>query len=91
MSYQCQRKLYAIFSGIFGCTGAGLDLIAVPDFPRWAYPITHKHWSWFNIGEQHVIGKILNNTHYWRSVLLPEDDAEAARLTRRIYDVDLDH
>jgi hypothetical protein len=33
MSDQCQCKLHAIFSGIFGCTGAGLDLLAVPDFP----------------------------------------------------------
>jgi hypothetical protein len=91
MSDQCQHKRHAIFSGIFCCTGAGLDLLAVPDFPQWAYPITHEHWSRFNIGEQHVIGKILNKTHYWRSVLLPGYAAEAAGLTRRIYDADLDN
>jgi hypothetical protein len=28
---------------------------------------------------------------YWRSVLLPGDAAEAAGLTRHIYDADLDH
>jgi hypothetical protein len=91
MSHPCQRQLHDIFIGIFGCTGAGLDFLVVPDFPRWAYPITHEHWSQFNIGEQHVIGKILNKTHYWRNVLLPGDAAEAAGLTRRIYDADLDN
>jgi hypothetical protein len=84
MSDQCQRKLHAIFSGIFGCTGAGLDLLAVPDFPRWMYPITHEHWSGVNIKEQHVLGKILNIKHYWRYVILPGDAAKAAGLTRRI-------
>jgi hypothetical protein len=38
-----------------------------------------------------VLGKILNNTQYWRSVLLPGDAAEAAGLTRCIYDTDLDN
>jgi hypothetical protein len=38
-----------------------------------------------------VIGKIFNNTHYWRSVLLPGDAAEAAGLTCRTYDADLDN
>jgi hypothetical protein len=71
--------------------GAGLDLLVAPESPRWAYPITHEHWSRFNIAEQCVIGKILNNMHYWRSVLLPGDAAEAAGLTCRTNDADLDN
>jgi hypothetical protein len=54
MSHPCQCQLHAIFSGIFGCTGAGLDFLVVPDFPQWAYPITHEHWSRFDIGTQNV-------------------------------------
>jgi hypothetical protein len=38
-----------------------------------------------------VIGKILNNTHSWRSVLLPGDAAEAAGLTCCTYDADFDN
>jgi hypothetical protein len=30
---QCQHKLHVIFSRIFGCSGAGLDFLVVPDFP----------------------------------------------------------
>jgi hypothetical protein len=87
---QRQHELHTIISALFGHTGAGNNLVA-PDFPRWAYPITHEHWSRFNRGEQYVVGHILNNTHYWRGVLLPGDADFAAGLPRHVYDADVDN
>jgi hypothetical protein len=41
--------------------------------------------------QQHEIGQILYEMHYWRRVLLPGDAAEAAGLTRRTYNLDIDN
>jgi hypothetical protein len=88
LTEQRQRDLHVIFSVLFGYTGAGVNLVA-PDFPRWAYPITHEHWSTFCRAKQRIVGQILNNTHYWRVMLLPGDAASAAGLTRRQYNADI--
>jgi hypothetical protein len=85
LTEQSQRDLHAIFSVLFGYTGAGVNLVA-PDFPRWAYPITHEHWSTFCRKQQHIVGQILSNTHYWRGML---DAAFAAGLTRCQYDANI--
>jgi hypothetical protein len=58
-----------------------------PDFPQWAFPINHEHWSRFNKEQHHEIGLILYKTPYWRRMLLPGDAAEVADLTCRAYDI----
>jgi hypothetical protein len=89
LSTEHQHQLHVIFGVIFGCTNR-FDLWA-PEFPNWAYPITHYCWSCFTKNQQHDVGRILFESPYWRDMSLPGDAAEAAGLTCRTYNVDIDN